>query len=213
MRDIVIALTVAVATICSVCDAAAQRNEVQLSDIPITSLAVRLSDEDASFEVIDKRMDETATAAVMFGLIGAAVSSAHTAAQDEETAEPLVATAESIDLDGIISQAITERLQARNTVPLAASADEASNILLVEIGEWGLVRRAQLPDLNMRAFIKLNISVLDARGRRLFGPQRVHSIGQRTGPMADFTPETFQAEIETLAARAGQQVANTIIYR
>ena len=213
MRGILEALTVAFATVWSVEDAAAQRDDVQLGDIPIASLAVQVSDEDASFEVIDRRMDETQTASVMFGVIGAVVSSAHTAGQDDQTAEPLVPTAEAIDLDGIISQTITERLQSRNAVPLAASADEASNTLLVEIGEWGLVRRAQLPDLNMRAYIKLNISVLDARGRRVYGPQRLHSIGQRTGPIADITPEVFRAEIESLAARAGQQVANTIVYR
>lgn len=191
----------------------AQRNAAQLGDIPITALAVDVSDEDASFEVIHARMDETQTAAVFFGMIGAVAVSAVNNAEDEERAAPLRPTAEAIDLDALVTQALTERLASRETVTLADSDTSASHTLLVEIGDWGLVRRAQLPDTSMRVFLKLNVSVLDARGRRVFGPQREHSIGQFNGLLAEFTPEVFRAEMEALAARAGQQVANRIIYR
>jgi hypothetical protein len=211
MRQIFIAVAAALAVWGSVDTAHAQRRDMRLADIQITSLATQVSDENAGFELIDRRMDETGTAGVMFGIVGAVVSSAHTAAQDDATAAPLVPTANSIDLDGLILQAINARLQERGTVPLAESG--ASHTLLVEIGEWGLVRRAAMPDLAMRTYIKLNVSVLDAEGRRVFGPERYHGIGQLNAPVADFTPDVFRAETEALAAQMGRQVANTIIYR
>ncbi|HYD87572.1 MAG TPA: hypothetical protein VEA80_08870 [Vitreimonas sp.] len=213
MRLLTLAAAMACAALIGVGEANAQRNAARLGDIQITSLAIDVSPEHSEFEVIDARMDETATAAVFFGMIGAVVNSADNNIEDQQKAEPLVPTAESIDLDTLITQALTERLASRNAVPLAESADGASNTLLVEIGEWGLIRRSQRPDTTMRAFLKLNVSVLDARGRRVFGPERQHSIGQMTAELSDFTPEAFRAEMEALAVRAGQQVANTVIYR
>jgi len=193
-------------------EAAAQRN-VQLGDIQITSLTVQVVEDTGSFEVIDSRMDETATAAVFFGMIGAVANSAVNNAEDDEKADPLRPTAAEIDLDGLIARAINERLASRDTVTMAATAEDASHTVRVEIGDWGLIRRAQRPDTSMRAFLKLNISVLDARGRRIYGPQRENSIGQFSGQLHEFTPELFRTEMEDLAARAGQQVANRIIYR
>lgn len=213
MRRALVAVIAVTALWFSAADAHAQRSATQLGDIEITALSISVSEEHAEFEVIDARMDETATAAVLFGMVGAVINSADNNLEDQRKAEPLAPTASSIDLDGLILQALTERLVSRDAAPLATSPEEASNTLLVEIGEWGLVRRAQRPDTAMRAFLKLNISVLDARGRRMYGPQRMHSIGQMSADLSEFTPEVFRAEMESLAARAGQQVANQIIYR
>lgn len=191
-------------------DAHAQNN-AQLRDIQISSLATRVDDEDKEFEVIFSRMDETATAAVFFGIIGAVANSADNNAEDAERAEPYLAMADSIDLQGLIAAALNERLASRNPVPLAAEG--ASHTLLVEIGEWGLIRRAQLPDTQMRAFLKVNLSLLDSRGRRVWGPQREHSVGQLSAELQDLPPDVLRAEIEELARRAGVQAANRIIYR
>lgn len=187
------------------------QNNAQLRDIQITSLATSVDDEDREFEIIFSRMDETATAAVFFGIIGAVANSAANNAEDDERAAPYLLTAEAIDLDGIVANALNERLAAR--IPELLASEGASHTLLVEIGEWGLIRRASLPDTQMRAFLKLNISLLDARGRRVWGPQREHSVGQLSADMAEFTPEIMRTEIEQLAARAGHQVANRVIYR
>lgn len=192
---------------------AAQDTAAALRNAPISALATEVKEDDSEFEVIFSRMDETATAAVFFGMIGAVANSAINNSEDDERAAPLRETAAAIDLDGIISEALTARLASRDAVQLASAENAASHTLVVEIGEWGLVRRAQLPDTSMRAFLKLNLSLVDARGRRVWGPQREHSVGQMSGELADFTPELLRTEMEELARRAGNQVANRIIYR
>lgn len=191
----------------------ATAQSVGLGEIPIQSLTVRVDETDSEFNVIDSRMDETATAAVFFGMVGAVINSADNNAEDSEKAEPLRPTAGNIDLDGLILRAVNERLASRNSVALAPAPGEASHTLLIEIGDWGLIRRAQRPDTSMRAFLKLNISLLDARGRRVWGQQREHSVSQMVAELSAFTPDIFQAEMESLAVRAGYQVANRVIYR
>jgi hypothetical protein len=47
----------------------------------------------------------------------------------------------------------------------------------------------------------------------VWGPQREHAIGQLNAELSEFTPEVFRAEMEALAARAGNSIANKIIYR
>jgi hypothetical protein len=96
---------------------------------------------------------------------------------------------------------------------LATAENAASHTLRVEIGEWGLARRGGLPDTAVRAFLKMNISLVDSRGRVVWGEQREHSVGQLAVPLAEFTPEMLRTEMEALAARAGSQVANRVIYR
>jgi hypothetical protein len=158
-------------------------------------------------------MDETATAAVFFGMVGAVINSADNNAEDSAKADPLRPAAAAVDLDGLILQALTDRLSARNAALLAPTPDGASHTLLIEVGDWGLIRRAQRPDASMRAFLKLNLSILDARGRRVWGPQREHSVGGLTAELPGFTPDVFKTEMEALAGRTGQQIANRLIYR
>jgi len=185
----------------------------QLRDIPIERLAVRIDETDSEFTVVDSRMDETATAAVFFGLIGASINSATNNAEDDAKEAPLRPTAAAIDLDTIIAEAITTRLSSSGAIALASTSENASNTLVAEIGEWGLARRAQGADKSMRAFLKMNIRLVDARNRALWGPQREHSIGQMSAELTAFTPDVFRTEMETLAARAGRAVANHLIYR
>ena len=65
----------------------------------------------------------------------------------------------------------------------------------------------------MRTFLKLDVRIVDARGRTLWRSQREHFIGQMNAELSAFTPEVFTTEMQTVATNAGQQLANRIIYR
>lgn len=191
----------------------ADATEISLHDIQIGSLSINVDDSEDEFTVIDSRMDETATAGVFFGLIGATINSAVNNSEDAAKADPLRSTAAEIDLRSLIESAIRERLTARQAIPLSDSPAAATHTLIVKIGEWGLVRRAQHPDTFMRSFLKLDVSIVDARGRVVWRSQREHSIGQLNAELSAFTPEVLRSEMSAVASRAGQQVANTLIYR
>jgi hypothetical protein len=207
------ALGALIFALCVAPSAFAQRNTTELRDIQIESLAIAVRDGDGEFNVIDARMDETGTAAAFFGLVGAVANSAANNVEDQNAADPYRAAADLIDLETLIGQAIVARLQERNPVPLAATPEAASHTLVVEYGDWGLIRRAQRPDMAVRTFLKLNISIVDARGRRVWGITRDHSVGQTALALQSYPADLFKTEMEALAARAGQGIANRIIYR
>lgn len=192
--------------------ATAKEAAVDFSTINLETLALRLDESDSEFMLIDARMDETATAGVFFGLVGAAVNSAANGSEDAKKAEPYQPTAAALDVDKLVIDALHARLAAKD-IRLVSDPAAAKNTLVVSVGEWGLARKAQKPDTDMRVFLKLNLTLLDARGRVVSGPQREHSIGQLTAPLSSITPEAFKAEMETVAQRAGQSIANKLIYR
>jgi hypothetical protein len=213
MKQIFLAVLFSLAAVLCPAPQAAAKEIAQLADIPIESLAIQVVQTPSVFTVIDSRMDETGTAAVFFGLIGAAINSADNNSEDRAKAAPLLETAEAIDLDGLIDQALRTRLAAAPAGHLNQAPAPASHTLVVTITEWGLIRKAQKPDTSMRAFLKLSLSINDASGKPVWGPQRDHSVGQMTADLPAFTPDVFKTEIETLATRAGVQVANKMIYR
>ena len=88
MRHVVWALAAVCLLTFGTAHGAAAKEVAQLSDIAITSLAVEVVDADADFEVVDARMDETATAAVFFGLVGATINSANNNAEDDKKEAP-----------------------------------------------------------------------------------------------------------------------------
>ena len=95
----------------------------QLGDIEIGTLAIQVVDSDGGFNVIDARMDETATAAVFFGMIGATINSAANNSEDSAKAAPLREAAANLDLINLIGDSIRTRLASRDAVALAQGAD------------------------------------------------------------------------------------------
>jgi hypothetical protein len=193
-------------------DFATAQPVAKLSDLTITSLAVEADPDPGKFTVIDARMDETATAAVLFGLVGATINSAQNASEDEAKAAPLMPVATSLDMKALITKAIIDRLTERQALPLSPDRESASHTLVVDLGEWGLIRRSQ-GDVLMRTFLNINVVVENAKGRKLYGPERSRSIGGREEPLNMYTPEVFKADMEELALKAGREIANKIIYR
>ena len=59
----------------------------RLGDFPIDSLSISVEDDDADLTVIYSRMEETATAAVLFGIVGSAINSGINADEDAGRAD------------------------------------------------------------------------------------------------------------------------------
>jgi len=188
------------------------RENVPLRDIPLENLFVEVSEADSNFTIVDARMDETATAAVLFGLVGAAISSVAVASEDDEKADRLRETAESIDVAGVLLAGINATLGANERIDMAADKSEASHILVVELRNWGLLRRSQ-EDNDMRAFLNLTLKIFDENETLLWEKKRENAVGSFSAPLEEFTDEKFSEEIEALVRKTGQYVGYQIIYR
>jgi hypothetical protein len=191
---------------------AAKSDQATLSSIAFTSIAVVTSDADGNYTLIDSRFDETATAGALFGLAGAAINSSVNAGEDDAKADRFRETAATIDLSGMIGTSAKELLTARANPPLAPSKEEASHTLLVEIRDWGLIRSSR-DDPRLRVFLNLSWKVLNAKGEAVFEKKRENAVGSNLRLLDEHTNETFKAEMEALAAKAGPLIAYQIIYR
>jgi hypothetical protein len=195
-----------------VCGPAAAQPDSSLRDVDIASLYIDVSDEDSNFTVIDARMDETMTAGVFFGIVGAGINSASNASQDDKLADTLREAAAEIDLKTALTGAIAETLSGKDALPLAADRSEASHTLLVEIRNWGLMRKSR-EDERMHVFLNLSLSVLDAKGKPVWEKKRENAVGAEAAAFEDFTGERLQSEMAALAEKSGKFVAFQIIYR
>ena len=183
-----------------------------LVGVEIDTLFIEMTNGPGEFTVIDARMDETATAGVFFGLVGAIANSAVNGAQDAELADRWRATAAELDLSGIIYNSFLETLSADESVTLSDDKKQAGHRLEIALKDWGLIRRNRESG-EMRAFINVNVVMKTNRGRTTWRsyPNRVGKF--ISADLDDFTDEVFRRELTTLARKIGQNIAYEIIYR
>jgi hypothetical protein len=215
--SVLIALAAAAVSISAAVAAPASENakkgeQVALSSISFTSIAFETSAADSNYTVIDSRFDETAAAGALFGLLGASLNSGINAGEDNEKADRFREAAAKIDLVGIITKSVNDMLTARADPPVAASREEASHVLHIEIRNWGLIRSAK-DDPRLRGFINLSWKILDADGKTVFEKKRENAVSPTLRPLDEYTNELLTADIETLAAKTGPLIAYQIVYR
>jgi hypothetical protein len=104
-RQLAATFAAAIFTILS-CAGALAQPAAQMRDVQISVLGTEVRSDDSEFEVIDARMDETQTAAVLFGVVGAVVSSAATNATDDSRAAPYLEAAATIDVRTLVANAL-----------------------------------------------------------------------------------------------------------
>jgi opacity protein-like surface antigen len=183
-----------------------------LSSISFESITVEASASDSNFTLIDSRFEETAAAGAFFGIIGAGVSSGIAAGEDDKKADRFREGAAAIDLSGLLTSAASEALAARANPPLAEMKDGSSHVLVIEIRNWGLIR-VERDDPRLRAFLNLSWRILDGKGKTVFEKKRENSVSSAMRLLDEYSDESLKSEIESLATKAGRQVAYQIIYR
>jgi hypothetical protein len=187
--------------------ASAERLET-LGPEPIEALDVTMEPGNGTFMVIDSRMTETATAAVLAGVIGAGINSAINADEDRKKAEPYQAAASQIDVAGLVETALRDTLASKD-FPMA-DENLASHVLSVEVKDWGLTRVA-FDRADMAVFLK--VSVVMTTGKTKVWGAYVKESGRSSGFLSETTPERFSEDMHKLASKTGKRIAYEIIYR
>lgn len=181
----------------------------KLGDFPIEALVVRVDPKDDDFQVIYSRMEETTTAAVAFGIIGAAVNSGINGSEDSDRAKKYKVAADSIDLSEIIHAEVISRLEKKE-FPLASDIANGSHTLNVEIKEWGL-RKVAFDESEVTTFIRMRLTVRE--GKKLLWEKWHKQSGKEEILLSVYTAEDFAVNMEKLAKKTGRRIANEIIYR
>jgi len=188
------------------CAHAEAKETETLGPVEIKSLSVSADESAGNFTVIDSRMQETATAAVLGGLIGAGINSAINKDEDDRKAERFAEAAKAVDIQALVTASIIETLEARD-FPLA---DPSSHKLAIEIKDWGLTR---ISFREPEASVFLTVRVVLNKDRTVFWDTHVKESGASKELLVDITPEEFSEQITALARKTGKRIAYEIIYR
>lgn len=185
----------------------AQAKEIEtLAARDIPSLSVVVDPSPGTFMVVDSRMNETATAAVFGGLIGAGVNSAINAQEDDRKAEPFAETAQSLDIAKLVEAGLLETLSKRS-FPVS---DSGSHALTIEVKDWGL-SRISFGDARSQVFLKVH--VIMKQGRETVWDTYVKESGADAAVLAGISKEQFSEQMTALATKTGKRIAYEIIYR
>ena len=181
----------------------------------ISSLSLDIDTQSAQFTVIDERMDETATAAVFFGLIGAAINSGANASADAERAKPMRETAENFDPKNSLEAALIETFRANGKIAVVPSGEKSSAAILnVELKQWGLRRKSRDTRV-MLPFVEADIQLIPSGKRTPILEKRDTFVGKDARPLSEFQNDQklLKKEIEHLFYDAGRSIAYQVIYR
>ena len=180
----------------------------RLGDFPIDSLSISVEDDDADLTVIYSRMEETATAAVLFGIVGSAINSGINADEDAGRADLFRHLEDELELASLVETSLTETLQNKDFSIVAEG--EESHVLSVDIRQWGLIK-VSFQDDRVRAYLRLRITMKD--GRQTVWDVYENETGREAAFFDEYTPEKLKEELEALAINSGKRVAYEIIYR
>lgn len=188
----------------------------------ITRLAVVVP-EQGEFTVFYERGKATATGAVLFGLVGAAISSAHNQSLDGKKAEILRSGIADVSCPGLFREALMKalaeskkfdnlRVFAQNPDPKEVTEFDA--VATFRIKQWGfrLVERGEIEKL--ASFIDLEIRMTGPTGEKPLWDEHETVIGKGKYMLSEFEsdPVLCRREITETAESAGYRIANTLIY-
>lgn len=207
MRQIFLALLFWSASAGLCLPAVAERLET-ITPGPIDSLSIEMKPGNGTFMVVDSRMQETATAAVLAGIIGATINSAVNAEEDANKAKPFQQAADSLDVAGLVETALRKTLEGKD-FPIADQG-LASHDLTLEIKDWGL-SRVSFEKNDVAVFLK--VAVVMKNGKTKTWDVYLKESGRSSGTLYEITPETFSEDMQKLASKTGKRIAYEIIYR
>lgn len=188
---------------------ASAQDRSKLGNFPIASLFHGVDLSGASFQVVDSRFEETATATVFFGIIGGLVNSGINGDADYKKGLPYADAVAKLEPGRILNEKLGATLAAR-AHPLAPAAKGASHALTVEIKEWGLTRTA-MRDERLTTFIRVHLVM--KQGNKVVWDTYMKDSGERAAVLPEMTSEMLVQDIESLAAKMGERIAYEIIYR
>ena len=194
------------------CGPVHERKEFNAQEkLVLHSLALQVSSAE-ELTVVNEVMDRTHTAAVFFGIVGAAAVAIHDDAEDSKRANALQARLGSIETKALFTETLVDVLRAGNirTDSVAGAADAR---LEVDILYWG-IRRHSKGSPSLVPFVATSVQMVGSNDNILWEKRDVH-VGKYKATHAQYMqqPEKLKAALEDTLREAAEYLANQIIYR
>jgi hypothetical protein len=177
---------------------------------------------DGEFAVFFDRATATTAPAVLFGLVGAAIASAHNESRDMEKVTALNSHLANFSGRSTFTDAFSQTLKnsGRQTdiqlfekVPDESQTNNFDAVLTFNIKNWGL-RLANRDEARLAPFIELETTLIRARDNQTLWNMHDTFLGQKRSHFAEYKEDgpMLRNEIKETIANAGARMATRIIY-
>jgi hypothetical protein len=177
--------------------------------------------EDGAFTVIKERAKATATGAVLFGLVGAAVASAANHSMDREEADKLRPGLSDFSPTPPLRDAFVGALKSGGRIDvevvdservLAGKSHDA--IIRLTVNDWGVRLPSRAISDQLAAFAEIQARMTRAGSQEILWDEHEVSLGNgRHDPSAyQQDPGLLRRELTDMLESAGFRLANLLIY-
>ena len=175
-----------------------------------SSLHLKIT-RDGNFEVLSAR-SKSYGVSVLFGLVGAGVASASKGGRDNEREKAISSEALAANCRAEFERALYDHLE-NNSYVVDIDPSERSPSLEIEIVACGFRVVDRRKD-DLAAFFEAKYRFTRPGVKRAKKSQRLFQMGEFRGEWMDFerSPTLAADEFQQVLARAGQKLANRIIY-
>ncbi len=187
----------------------------------IKKLAVVVNQK-GDFEVVHSRATANATAAVMFGLIGAAVAGGIDEGEDKDRAAILASSIGDLScrslfvnsLSNISSASRFETVQILSKKPDKNTQSQFDAIVTFEIEKWGL-RLVEREADELAGFVELNMNMTTTADSKTIWDQRHVIMGQGRERLTTYShnSELLRNELRQTIEQAASRMINLLIYQ
>lgn len=178
---------------------------------------------DGEFTVYYERAKGTATGAILFGLVGAAVSSSYNASEDSKIADALRPQLTDLSCQGAFRTAIARALgESRKFVdvrvlegdPTETERAKYDAIATFRFVSWGIRLVDQNSPERVTAFVDLQATLQKTGTEAPLWDENVTVIGRETHPLSEFRekPDVTRREVSAVMDDAAYRLANNLIY-
>lgn len=188
----------------------------------IRKLALVVTDE-GSFTVIRERAKATAAPAVLFGLVGAAVASAHNQALDSREAEALAPQLSGFSARSTLRESFVRTLKESGRLtdvhvlekePDATESRNYDALIAVRIKDWGLRLPAPTGSEQLAAFVEFQATMVRPTTRETLWDEHDTVLGQGRYGLGAYREDTnlLRRELNEAIEGAGYRMAVHLLY-
>lgn len=177
---------------------------------------------DGTFTVIRERAKATATPALLFGVVGAAVAAAHNKSADDRERDKLAAhvtglSTRTVFIESFRTAVAAERVRAVTILeaePDAAALRSYDGVIRLVLHEWGLRLAPAAGAELMAPFVEVRTTMVRTKDAASLWDERDVIVGHGRHELSALQTDhaLLRAEIKDTLEKAGLRVATHLLY-
>ena len=177
--------------------------------------------EDGAFTVVKERARATATGAVLFGVIGAAVASAANHGMDREETDKIRPGLAGFSPAPPLRDAFVDALKSSGRIEVQVVDSERElqgkdhdAIIYLTIKEWGVRLPSRAISDQLAAFAEIHARMTRGRSQEVLWDEHEVSLGNGRHDLSGYRQDAamLRGELTDMLQSAGYRLANLLIY-